>query len=175
MRRLYAQPLTADAFAPYGDVIEASASREHFPINYGRTTRYHALAQAELSGEEDAAIISIFRSQPVALPFRAEVMERHPRGSQAFMPLSANPYLVAVAPPGPFDVNAVTLFVAAPGQGVNYRRGTWHHYSLALNGASDFLVVDRQGPGDNCDEVALEPSLEFALAPDSRLSAGEQA
>ncbi len=163
VRQLRAQPLTRQAFAPYGEVIEASDEAENFPINYGRTTRYHALAHAQLSGADDEAIISIFRSNPVDLPFRAEVMERHPRGSQAFMPLSGHPYLVAVAPAGDFDPEAVRLFIASPGQGVNYHRGTWHHYSLALAGPSDFLVVDRSGPGDNCDEVALEPPYEFTL------------
>ena len=160
---LTAKALTRDAFAPYGDVIEISEANEQFPINYGRTQRHHALATVQLQGVDDTAISSIFCSQPVSLPFHAEVMERHPKGSQALMPLGSSPYLVAVAPPGEFDPCAVELFLARPDQGVNYHQGTWHHFSLALDTSSDFLVVDRQGAGENCDEVELSPALEFSL------------
>lgn len=162
-RRLTAKPLTREAFAPYGEVIAVAEDNEHFPINYGRSERHHALATVQLGSPQDSAVISIFRSQPVTLPFRAEVMERHPQGSQAFIPLGGQPYLVAVAPAGVFDPEAVVLFVAQPSQGVNYHRGTWHHYSLALNAMSDFAVVDRAGPGDNCDEVTLVAPLEFDI------------
>lgn len=84
-----------------------------------------------------------------------KVFERHPLGSQAFVPLSGRPYLVAVAPAGAFDPTAVQVFRARPDQGVNYARGVWHHFCLALGAESDFLVIDRAGPGDNLDEVNL--------------------
>ncbi|KZX57091.1 ureidoglycolate hydrolase [Halioglobus sp. HI00S01] len=160
---LTAKTLTRDAFSPYGDVIEISEDNEQFPINYGRTQRHHALATVQLQEANDSAIISVFCSQPIVLPFRAEVMERHPKGSQAFMPLGSSPYLVAVAPAGEFNPESVELFLARPDQGVNYHQGTWHHYSLALDTPSNFLVIDRQGSGENCDEVELSPPLEFRL------------
>ena len=103
-----------------------------------------------------SAIVSIFRSTPVTLPFTLTVMENHPLGSQAFMPLSGRPYIVVVAPQGPFDAGKIEAFRAAPGQGVNFRPGTWHHFNLALEAVSDFLVIDRDGRGDNCEEVTLE-------------------
>lgn len=84
-----------------------------------------------------------------------ELMERHPLSSQAFYPLGNSPYLVVVAPPGELDPSAVVAFVAQSDQGVNYHKGTWHHYSLALGGVSDFLVVDRISDDQNCDEVRL--------------------
>jgi ureidoglycolate lyase len=154
MRDLLPEPLTADAFAPFGEVIEASGRAEHLAINYGATTRFNDLADVEV-GADGRAIVSIFRSRPLD-PVILKVFERHPLGSQAFMPLQGRPYLVAVAPRGDFDPAAVRVFRAAPGQGVNYARGVWHHYLLALEAESDFLVVDREGPGENLDEVFLD-------------------
>lgn len=150
------KPLTAQAFAGYGDVVEISAAARHFPINYGHTVRYHDLAQVDVAAQDGRPGVSLFRSQPLPAPIAINIMERHPMSSQLFMPLSQNPYLVVVAPPGDFDENAIEVFLAQPGQGVNYRAGTWHHFCLALNGTSDFLVIDRLGEGDNCDEVTLQ-------------------
>jgi ureidoglycolate lyase len=152
MRDLSPVPLTADAFAPFGEVIEASERAEVMPINYGWTTRFHDLADVEVG--DGRAIISLFRSKPLE-PLVLKIFERHPLGSQAFMPLQGRPYLVAVAPRGDFDPAAVRLFRAAPNQGVNYARGVWHHFLLALEAESDFLVVDREGPDENLDEVTL--------------------
>jgi ureidoglycolate lyase len=153
MREITPEPLTADAFAPFGDVIEASEGAEVIPINYGWTPRFTALT--EVSVGDGQAIISLFRSRPLT-PLVLKVFERHPLGSQAFMPLQGRPYLVAVAPPGPFDPAAIRVFRAAATQGVNYARGTWHHFLLALDAESDFLVVDRDGaPGENLNEVEL--------------------
>ena len=153
MRELTPQPLTADAFAPFGDVIEASDRAEVIPINYGWTTRFNALADVAVG--DGRAIISVFRSRPLE-PLVLKIFERHPLGSQAFMPLQGRPYLVAVAPPGEFDIAAVRVFRAAANQGVNYGRGAWHHFLLAMEAESDFLVVDRDGgPGENLDEIEL--------------------
>lgn len=152
MRSLVPEPLTADAFAPFGEVIEASDRAEVIPINYGWTTRFNDLADVEVG--EGRAIISLFRSKPLE-PLVLKIFERHPLGSQAFVPLQGRPYLVAVAPRGDFDPNAVRVFRAAANQGVNYARGVWHHFLLAQDAESDFVVVDREGPGDNLDEVEL--------------------
>lgn len=157
-RELLPQPLSSEAFAPFGEVIEASAAVHHFTINAGNTERYHDLARIE-PGAEGRVIISIFRGQPRALPFKVEMMERHPLASQAFVPLSGRPYLVVVAPPGKAPgVEDLQVFLARGDQGVNYATGVWHHPLLALDEVSDFLVIDRSGPGHNCDEVALEPA-----------------
>lgn len=150
-------PLTAAAFAPFGDVIAAQGQPRG--INYGVTQRFHDLAKIDCQEAGGRAIVNIFRSQPPTFPFAVKVMERHPLSSQAFMPLCGRPFLVVVAPPGPFARSAVRAFRAAPGQGVNFARGTWHHFNLALEGESDFLVIDREGGGDNCDEIALDPPL----------------
>lgn len=157
MSTLKPVPLTAEAFAPFGDVIEARG--DALAINYGATQRFHDLADLDCAAEGGRAAVSIFRSTPPAFPFAVKVMERHPLSSQAFVPLSGRPFLVMVAPKGDFDRAAVRAFLAAPGQGVNFARGTWHHFNLALEAESDFLVIDRDGDGANCDEVTLDPPL----------------
>lgn len=159
---LTVEPLSAEAFAPFGDVIEVSDRARHFTINGGSTERYHDLAQLD-PGADGKVIASIFRGSPRALPFNVAVMERHLLGSQAFMPLfgggTARGYLVVVAPPGRAPTAAdLRCFLAQASQGVNYAAGVWHHPLLALDAVSDFLVLDRSGPHDNCEEVAINPA-----------------
>lgn len=153
---LVPEPLTREGFAPFGDVIEASDAVRHFTINAGNTERYHDLATVE-PGPDGRVIVSIFRGQPRQLPFKVEMMERHPLGSQAFVPMADWSYLVVVAPAGESPrVEDLRVFLARGDQGVNYAPGVWHHPLLALDAVSDFLVIDRSGPGNNCDEVSLE-------------------
>lgn len=162
-RQLAPQPLTADAFAPFGDVIEASERAEQIEINYGYTTRFNDLAKVDVAEDGGKAIVSLFRALPLEPPL-LKVFERHPQGSQAFMPLQGRSYLVAVAPAGDFDPAAVQVFLAGPDQGVNYHKGVWHHFLLALHAQSDFLVIDRAGPGENLDEVHLDPALQILVS-----------
>ena len=152
-------PLTAAAFAPYGDVIEAGQGAVQKIINYGNTIRFHDLARLDLTGDHGQPLVSIFRSTPLPRPIGVKVMERHPLSSQALYPLGPNPYLVVVAERGEFSPENLKAFLARPGQGVNYHKGVWHHYSLALDGVSDFLVIDRGGPEKNCDEVFLDGAV----------------
>ncbi|GMU44517.1 MAG: ureidoglycolate lyase [Xanthomonadales bacterium] len=150
--RLAVEALTPAAFADFGEVIEAAAARVVFAINAGTTTRYHALAIAEAEG--GAVAISIARAQPRSLPFEVRLLERHPLGSQAFVPLAGTRWLVVVADAPQARPRA---FLAANGQGVQYRRGCWHHPLIALDDGGDFLIVDRVGPGDNCQEAQWSP------------------
>ncbi|MCQ9617248.1 ureidoglycolate lyase [Paenalcaligenes niemegkensis] len=147
--------LTREAFAPFGDVIEASDEAHHFSINEGNTERYHDLANIE-PGTDGKAIVSIFRGQPRDLPFEVSMMERHPKASQAFIPMSGRPYLVVVALAGNTpEATDLRLFLARGDQGVNYAPGVWHHPLLGLEQVVDFIVIDRKGPGDNCDVINL--------------------
>ena len=159
MQNIKIEKLTAKRFAPFGDVIEVRADLSPILINHGNTERYNDLASVDTAKDNGQPLVSIFRSTPLALPITIEKMERHPLSSQAFIPLSSNSYLVVVAPAGVFDEKEIRAFLALPGQGVNYHRGVWHHYSLALGDVSDFLVIDRGGEGINCDEVSLETPL----------------
>jgi len=160
VRRLAVEPLTPDAFAPFGQVIAPAAAREVWSINAGTAQRFHALARTETVGDGGEIGISLFRAAPRALPVAITMLERHPLGSQAFVPLSARPWLVVVAEA---PDAAPRAFLARDGAGVNYRRGVWHHPLLALEAQSDFLVIDRIGPGHNCDEAMLPEPWELAL------------
>ena len=159
MKDIKIEKLNAENFAPYGDVISVTPEQTPLLINDGNTKRFHDLAQVDTAQGGGRPLINIFRSTPLAHPVKIEKMERHPLSSQAFIPLSDNPFLVVVAPAGQFEESEIRAFLAEPDQGVNYHRGVWHHYSLALGGVSDFLVVDRGGDGENCDEITLQTPL----------------
>jgi ureidoglycolate lyase len=155
---LVAEPLTARAFAPFGEVIEAG---EGYPINDGGAVRRDRLAAPDVAARGGALRLGVVRTAERTLPLLAERLERHPLGSQAFVPMTARRFLVLVAPgAGPPRSAEVRAFVAGPGQGVHYRRGLWHHPLTALGGEPggevDFLVLDREGPGENLEEAVLE-------------------
>jgi len=157
VRQIKPLKLTATAFATFGDVIEAGEQCEHYPINQGSCERYNNLASLDLHEHDGQACLSIFRANALPHPIIIRSMERHPLSSQAFYPLSTTPFLVVVAPPGPFDATKIEVFISNGRQGVNYRAGCWHHFCLVLEKTADFLVVDRTGPGNNCDEINLNP------------------
>ncbi|GGK55056.1 ureidoglycolate lyase [Amphritea balenae] len=157
------EPLTAEAFAPYGDVIE-TGDRDFFMINNGSTKRFHRLGEVILGKPDDRAIISIFRAQGLTIPLRIKLLERHPFGSQAFIPMKQNPFLLLVAEPGDVpDQTAIRAFITDGTQGVNYHPGVWHHPVLSCVAEDDFLVVDREGEGNNCDEHYFADTTEIYL------------
>jgi ureidoglycolate lyase len=152
---LHPEPLTGAAFAPFGDVIEI-AGHPARSINHGTCERFDDLAQLDLSADGGRPLISIFRAAPRSLPFEIRSLERHPLSSQAFYPLQPQPFLIVVAQDGTDEMAArVRAFVSSGTQGVNFRRNTWHHELLALHQTSLFLVVDRGGPGENCESIAV--------------------
>ena len=158
---LHPQPLTADAFAPFGHIIEADPKTAR-PINAGTTTRFHALATAD-PGPDGRAIISLFHGLPRPRPIAMALLERHPLGSQAFVPMQPHPWLVVVAErPEP---DALRAFLVRGDQGVQYARGVWHHPLLVLAPAQDFVVVDRDGPGGNYEEVPRAVNAARLLVP----------
>lgn len=150
-RTIAIEPLTSEAFSPFGQVI-ALAGAHHYPINAGMTERYHDLARVELGGVHARPLISIFRGQPYSLPLALKFVERHPLGSQAFYPLSTNPWLVIVAEDNSGTPTRLRAFRPEPGQGVNIAMNTWHGVLTPLVAESDFLVVDRGGDGNNLEE-----------------------
>lgn len=159
MKVLPIEPLTRQGFARFGDVIELEGAHQ-IPINLGTTMRYHDLARIDVADAGGRPLLNVFRGEPRTLPFEVTMLERHPLGSQAFVPLDANPYLVVVAPAGALVRSDVRAFVTRGWQGVNYAKGVWHHPLIALGEhTSDFIVVDRGGEGHNCDEQMLPESL----------------
>ena len=158
VRLLQVRPLSAEVFKPFGDVIQATDTAKHFSINQGYAERYDRLALVDANDLGGQAGISIFRAKARPMPIELSVLEKHPLGSQAFMPISGHAYLVVVAPGGDEPLmDQAQCFLASATQGVNYAKGTWHHPLLALHDG-DFLVVDRSGAkGDmNCVEFSLQ-------------------
>lgn len=162
MRTITVAPLAAEAFAPFGQVIQIAGAR-HYPINAGMTERYHGLARVELAGADARPLISIFRGKPYSLPLTLSLVERHPLGSQAFYPLSSRPFLVVVAPDGPDGPDTPRAFLAAPDQGVNIGINVWHGVLTPLDDTSDFLVVDRGGPGNNLEEFTFDEPYSIVM------------
>lgn len=161
-RVVTARPLTRAAFAPFGDVIDTDWDN-HFPINAGKCERYHDLARVEAEGPNARVLISIFRGTPYDFPLSLGVVERHPLGSQAFVPLSPAPFLVVVCPHAADGPGAPEAFVTRPGQGVSYRRDTWHAVLTPIGAPQDFLVVDRGGDGNNLVEHHFGEPWEIRL------------
>lgn len=158
---LRCEPLTRAAFAPFGEVIETEGAETRV-INEGYALRRHALACVD-AGPDGAAILSIFEATRRPFPIVINMLERHPLGSQAFYPLSAEDWLLVVAEgEAEPDVSTLRCFRATGRQGVNYRAGAWHFPVLILVERQDFLVVDRQGPGSNLEERTIGP-FELAL------------
>ena len=147
--QVIAQPLTAQAFAPYGDVLSAEGAPDKM-INAGLCGRFHDRARLDFS--DGRAGVSIFDAQPRTLPYTFDLVERHPDGSQCFVPMSGAPFLVIVAPDEGRAPGAPLAFLTAPGQAVNFHRGTWHGVLTPLSAPGLFAVVDRIGPGANLEE-----------------------
>jgi ureidoglycolate lyase len=153
-RTIVAELLAAAAFAPFGDVIEAAGAS--FPINGGMCDRFHDLARMEFTGAGARAGISVGRGRPYPMPLVFDLVERHPFGSQAFVPMTADPFLVVVAPDEGGRPGRPRAFLTAPGQGVNYLRGAWHGVLTPLGREAPFLIVDRIGEGANLEEFRYE-------------------
>ena len=154
MTDIKAETITASAFAPYGELLMPRSAPDRL-INEGRCERHHALATVQTGGGD--AIISLFRSQSVTLPYTCALLERHPLGSQAFMPLGPDPWLSVVAPDENGRPGVPLAFLVPSGMGVNLHAGIWHGVLTPLDRPSDFLVVDREGDGVNLEEVQIAP------------------
>ena len=142
------EALTAGAFARFGDVLDATG--DYRPINDGLCKRHHDRARLDFGSGR--AGISIFDAQPRVLPYDFDLVERHPEGSQAFLPMTQNPFLVIVAPDEGGRPGAPRAFLTAPGQGINLLRGVWHGVLAPLAAPGLFAVVDRIGDGPNLQE-----------------------
>lgn len=141
-------PLTPEAFAPYGDVLDATG--DFRLINDGLCRRHHDRARLDFG--TGRAGISVFSAEPRALPYDFDLVERHPEGSQAFLPMTEHPFLVIVAPDAGGRPGTPQAFLTAPGQGINLCRGTWHGVLTPLAAPGLFAVVDRIGGGANLEE-----------------------
>ena len=154
------EPLTREAFKPFGEVVEME-SAELININQNFAQRFNNLAQVDIADEAGHVNISLASAMPRPLPIAVTMMERHPLGSQIFYPLEDRPWLVLVCE-APQKIETYRAFRALGRQGINYAKNAWHHPLLVLQ-PQRFFIVDRQGPGNNLEEVTLRQPL--ALIP----------
>ncbi len=154
-------PITTERFAPYGDVIHAAPATVQV-MNDARFERFDDLAKVEIDQSGGGRVaISIARSKrATVLPHRFDMVERHPLGSQAFIPLAPFSFVVVVAPAGEsVDIDDLRAFVTNGSQGINYHKGVWHMPLIATEGGQAFLVIDRVPGENNCEQVVLSESV----------------
>jgi ureidoglycolate lyase len=162
-------PLTKAGFAPFGEVVESADVKPKL-INEGFAERFDDLAQIDVAAEGGEVNISLFTGAARPVPLVIKLMERHPLGSQLFMPLNGAPWLVVVCT-DPDVPSSYRAFAASGRQGVNYARNCWHHPLLVVGDASPFVVIDRKGPGSNLEERWLEAANWLQVAPDGAADA----
>jgi ureidoglycolate lyase len=156
------EPLTPAAFTPFGDVLDTAGAPDRL-INAGLCGRWHDRARLDF-GPDGRPGISLFRSDHRRLPCTIDLLERHPLGSQAFIPMTADSFLVIVAEDEGGRPARIRAFLTAPGQGVNLLRNCWHGVLTPLAPPGLFAVIDRIGPGENLHEHRLALPLTI-LAP----------
>ena len=161
MTPIVARPITAEAFAPFGDLLDTTGAPDKI-INGGFCGRYHDRARLDFG--DGRAGVSLFDAEPRALPCELGLVERHPDGSQCFVPMTWQPFLVTVAPDEAGTPGMPLAFIAGPGQAVNYHRGTWHGVLTPLAAPGLFAVIDRIGPGSNLDEYRYPSPFEIAFS-----------
>lgn len=148
-RIIRTEPLTPEAFAPFGQVLDTTGAPDKI-INQGMCGRYHDRAQLDIV--DGRAGISMFKAEARSFPIILDMVERHPDGSQAFLPMSYDPFVIVVAPDEDGVPARPRAFISKPGAGVNYNRGTWHGVLTPLSTPGLFAVVDRIGDGPNLEE-----------------------
>ena len=160
------EPLDPEHFEPFGEVIEIGGASSTF-INDGTAQRFSNLANIDVGFRSGRAALHIYRARPRPHPIRIAAMERHPLGSQAFVSLDRHPFIVVVSPDDAGQPGRPRVFAASESQGVNIKRNTWHHPLLVLRNPSHFLVLDRNGPGDNLEEQAFKDARYAITLPDN--------
>ena len=149
MTSLFPEPLTVAAFAPYGDVLDATGTPDRM-INAGLCARFHDRARIDIADGRTG--LSVFDAVARSLPYAFDLVERHPLGSQAFVPMTEAPFLVIVAPDEHGTPGTPRAFLTNGAQGINLHRGTWHGVLTPLQAPGLFAVLDRIGEGPNLEE-----------------------
>lgn len=153
------EPLAPESFKPFGSVID-TRGEAGVAINEGNTIKFADLVPHDCGYDGGRVAVHLYRSRGRSLPLTITRLERHPLGTQAFWPLHETPFLIVVAAPSDvLDESGIRGFLTNGHQAVQYHRGTWHHYQISLENDCGYLVIDREGPGENCDEVGLARPL----------------
>ena len=145
---IIAKPINRENFSKFGDMI-TTEDLNALEINNGYAKRYDNIANLNTSTDNGDTTISIFSALKRSFPMKIDMIEKHPLGSQAFIPMKETTFLAFVAPKGDKpDLKKIEAFIIPPGIGINYNPGTWH-FPLISTEDMNFLVVDRKGPGEN--------------------------
>ncbi len=155
-------PITKENFSKFGEVI-TTENIKPLEINNGYAKRFDEIAKIDTSSQEGETTISIFSALKRSFPMKIDMMEKHPLGSQAFIPMKETIFLTFVTPQGEKpNIEKIESFIVPKGKGVNYKAGVWH-FPLISTEDMDFLVVDRKGSGENLvienlekEEIILE-------------------
>ena len=140
--------ITKKNFSAFGELINTK-KRKPIKINNGYAKRYHDLGKVDTSSKKGKPIISIFSAKKRNFPMKINMMEKHPLGSQAFIPMKETTFIVFVAPKGKMpNINKIKSFIVPKQTGVNYKPGIWH-FPLISKKNMNFLVIDRKGNGNN--------------------------
>ena len=140
--------ITRENFTEFGDLI-SSEGINPIDINTGYAKRFDNLANIDTTKEKGETIVSIFSALKRSFPMKIDMMEKHPLGSQAFIPMKETTFLSFAAPPGEKpDINKIESFIIPPRTGINYKPDIWH-FPLISTENTNFLVIDRKGDGEN--------------------------
>ena len=140
--------INKENFSKFGDMI-TTENIKPVDINNGYAKRFDEIAKVDTSNNNGETTISIFSALKRSFPMKIDMMEKHPLGTQAFIPMKETTFLTLVAPEGKkLEMDKIESFVVPKGKGVNYKTGIWH-FPLISTEDMDFLVVDRKGPGEN--------------------------
>jgi len=164
MNKLTPELLSKERFEAFGDVIELRGKKP-VSINSGNCQRYSDLASLDICSTGETGI-SLFDAKSYTNPLTLTYVERHPLGSQAFLPTSIDPYLVVVASDKNGQAQQPKAFITDGYQGVNYHRNTWHGVLTPIVRQSLFVVVDYIGNGNNLEEYKFQSPyvIDFSAA-----------
>ena len=140
--------ITRKNFKKFGDLICTKKIRP-ININNGYAKRFDNLCKINTSLRKGNTIVSIFSAKKRKFPMSIKMMEKHPLGSQAFIPMNETKFFVFVAPKGKKpNINSIKSFLVPKQTGINYKPGIWH-FPLISTKNMNFLVIDRKGIGNN--------------------------
>ncbi len=157
-------PITPAAFAPFGALIDVGGGVD-FMINEGSAGRCDNIAEVDVSDKGGTPYVSIFRATKRPFPIKVDMMERHPLGSQMFLPIQDKPWLVVVASGDEPSADSCQAFLVSGHQAIQFHKNTWHFPLLIMAESQDFWVIDRSGPGNNLDEYMFKGDAAILTLP----------
>lgn len=166
MRVIRPEPLSVDAYRPFGAVVSAGL-KAGSSANQGSAVRFDFTCDLVNARAGAKPNLAVFRSTPRPVPFDVVLLERHPHSTQVFIPMVVSRYLVVVAPTaadgGP-ELEGLRAFLCGPGQGISYAPGLWHHPMIALDQVSEFsMLAWEDGSAGDCEVRQLGQTIRIEV------------